>query len=115
MIHDYSSVCQTRPFLEGHNHLNRRLGKIARFCPIFCDFACFFVIFVILNGIHYAQIEEINNKTRDINTSPIEQTTERYECPFFSPKVQSAPVLTFFYFGKYALFEEFYTLQLAPD
>ena len=36
--------------------LNGRLSKIA----LFCDFACFFGIFLILNGVGFAQIKEIN-------------------------------------------------------
>ena len=59
------AMCRCCPFLDGHARLNGRLGKFACFCPSFCDFACFFLIFVILNGIRYAQIKEINDKISD--------------------------------------------------
>ena len=50
------------------------------------------MIFVLLKGVCYAQTKEIINKVSDKNTSTIEQTTKRYECLFFSPKVQISPV-----------------------
>ena len=55
----------SRPFLNGHARLNGRLGKIACFSPVF------FVIFVVLNGVPYAQFRETNDKTSDQNTSMI--------------------------------------------
>ena len=58
-------VFRSRPFLDWRACLNYRLGKIARLLPYFCDFARLFVIFVILKGVCYAQIEEIIDKTSD--------------------------------------------------
>ena len=45
--------------------------------PFFCGFARFFVILVILNGVPYAQIKEINNKMSNKNTSTIEKQTKK--------------------------------------
>ena len=81
-------VCRSRPFYDGYACLNGCLGKSARFFALLCDAACYFGIFVILNGVRYAQIKEINDKASNKNTSTIERTTKRYKRPFFSPKVK---------------------------
>ena len=45
-VHDLQQCSQVARFKTGMPVLNGRLGKIARFSPVFfCDFARFFVIF----------------------------------------------------------------------
>ena len=61
--------------------------------PVFallCDFACFFVIFVILYGVRYAQFEDINFETSDKTTLTVKLKTERYEHLFFSQSANFA-------------------------
>ena len=60
-------------------------------CTFFAHFfviqPIFFVILVILKGVLYAQIKQMNDK----NPATIKRTTKKYKCPFFSPKVLFCP------------------------
>ena len=58
----------------------------------FCDFSCFFVIFVILNGNHYAQIKRPKDKTINKNTPMNKQMTKQIEVPIFLSKSANFPV-----------------------
>ena len=76
------SVLKSPVFIRACS-FKRALGKSLVFCPTFCDFSRFFVIFVILDGVCYDQIKKINDKTSNKNTSMIEGTTKRYKHSFF--------------------------------
>ena len=78
---DICSVPKTT-VLYGHARLNGHRGKIAHFCPFLCNF-------VILNGVRYAPIEEINDKTRDKNASTIEGPKKKIQVPIFLSKIVS--------------------------
>ena len=60
-------------------------AKLHVFCPTFCDFACFFVIFVLLNNVCSAEIKQLNDVMSDENTSTTEGTTKRYKGQLLSP------------------------------
>ena len=84
---------RSRPFLDEHARLNERFGGN---CPFF---ALLFVIlpvlydFVLLKGVRYAEIQEINDITSAKNTSMIEQTTKDTSARF--APVPISPVFCF--------------------
>ena len=83
--------------------------------PAFCYFGCFFVNFVLLNGVCYAEIKEINDIASD--TKHINNIADNKNIPVFFSKSENFTSysldLCFKYarlFGEKAPYEEFSTL-----
>ena len=95
--------------------LNGCLGKIAQFFALLFMTTLFFVIFLILNGFCYAQIEEKNDKMIEKKHINDRANDKRYKCPFFYESENIASFFTlkkFHILGEICLFEEFGTLVL---